>query len=404
MKVSEWALHHHGDIARLTLSMQWEDRDHAPDELWFEWPAEHADLMSATADAALLATYPLAMWFGERRLALAGTVCPRLADGTRAAMALVSHRREELRTPTLEVQQRVLDDGVMRRSRAAALCLSGGVDALSAFRENLLTTPEGHPARIQVAPFVFGLNTYDFDPADQAPRADRMRGYRAQLDRLTHLTSPHAVDVIPVATNLRALFPSFEAWGAVAHANNAPLAAVAHAMRGHIRSLAIASSGSTYAAELLRHEAVNAFHSSTAVDVHVVQLMERRIDKLRRIVAWPEALELLRVCLLIDLPTDGQINCGHCEKCVRTMLMLLIIGDGALERAPFPNDVTAEAIDRVVIDSAQARKYYLELSPALRSIGRDDLAAAIDRGLARAPATRQPEDSGGRPWWKRIRR
>jgi hypothetical protein len=47
------------------------------------------------------------------------------------------------------------------------------------------------------------------------------------------------------------------------------------------------------------------------------------------VAASDEALATLRVCT--KLP-QGLVNCGHCEKCIRTMLSLLAVG--ALERCP----------------------------------------------------------------------
>jgi hypothetical protein len=400
VRVSAWSRTSTDAVVRLEATITWEDREADDSTLWFEWPATLGHLIEPNADAALLAAYPLAMWFGERRLQLTGDVCPRLADGTRAAMALVAHRRPGLNAPTLEYEERRANAPVALSQRAAALCFSGGVDALFALHENSRTTSPDDPARFRFALFVFGLNTYDFDGA--TPRPARVAVYRAHADRLTTLATAHGITLVPVATNLRALFPSFDAWSAVAH--DAPLAAMAHAMRGQVHSLAIASSGTGLAESLLRHEVMHAFHASRAVAIQVEQLMVTRLAKLRRLAAWPEGLAVLRVCLLIDLPVSGQINCGRCEKCIRTMLLLLIVGDGALARAPFPEtDVSPDLIGAVPINSIYARHFYEEMSPALSAIGRHDLADAITRGLATPTAAPSADEvSTDRTWWQRL--
>jgi hypothetical protein len=116
------------------------------------------------------------------------------------------------------------------------------------------------------------------------------------------------------------------------------------------------------------------------------------------IARWPEGLAALRVCYLIDLPGGGAVNCGECEKCVRTKLELLAVG--ALEGAPFPNiEVTAESIDRLTFD--ETRMYFSECAPALESLGHDDLARAMRRAIARDEARTQMPDTK-QPWWRRV--
>ncbi len=399
MRVGAWEAERGERVVRLSLRLTWEDRDRADDTVWMDWPAALAGAVTAEPDAALLVAYPLAMWFGERRVEITGAVCPRLADGTRTAMALVAHGQPSLRPVVLNLTERSGASVPLAPERDAAVCLSGGVDALSALRENLLTTPAADPARYRQGLFVFGLNSYDFE--NGVPRPERVATYEAQAARLTTLADDVGLTLVRVATNLRSLYPSFDAWGAVPH--DSPLAAVGHAMRTRLRSLAIGSSGAAAAEGVLRHEVMHAFHSSRDLDVHVVQVMARRLEKLRRIAQWPAGLATLRVCLLIDLPASGQVNCGRCEKCVRTMLQLLVIGGGALSRAPFPEqDVSPEAIDRIRIDSMTARLFYVDLAPALAALGRDDLASAIRRGLARSPR-RAASASGWRRWWRRNR-
>ena len=119
----------------------WEDRASPDDTIWFEFAASPENDSSAgvlaTADVSLLAAYPLAMWFGERRLLIEGEVTPRLADGARATMAMIAERAPSLRPVSLELTERVHSSLAVRSpARKAALCMSGGVDALSAFEEN----------------------------------------------------------------------------------------------------------------------------------------------------------------------------------------------------------------------------------------------------------------------------
>ncbi len=380
------------------MRVTWEDREAPDDTIWFEFAAspDNGAGILATADVSLLAAYPLAMWFGESRLLIEGEVTPRLADGARATMAMIAERTPSLRPVSLGLTERVHSPyGVPSPARKAALCMSGGVDALSAFEENRRTTAVEHPARYTAGLFVFGLNSFDFDGGEE--RAERRAAYEAMAIRLERFAGASGMSLTRVATNLRSLYPHFDAWWAVAH--DTPLGAIGHALRAQFHSLAIASSGAGIEAGVTPHPLMDALLASHDIDVHAAQVMLPRLEKLRHISAWPEALAVLRVCLLIDLPTDGQVNCGRCEKCVRTMLQLLAIGGDALARAPFPaHGVTPDAIARIPFELLPVRIFYPPLVPLLAAQGRDDLADAIARGLGRWQR-REPAPAK-RAWWR----
>jgi len=402
MKVGGWQLHETHGTVRCELALRWEDRDHPDSVAWVEWPAEGASALVVDAQAALLAAYPLALWHGERRLQLDGEVCPRLADHTRTAMALLAEWVPGVRAPALEVTERPPSaGGPPVPDRVAALCLSGGVDALAALQANRAQFPPGHAARYRAGIFAFGLNSYDIGD-DGRPRPERLRAYQEHGARLAQLAEHCGLRLVRVASNLRSLYPSFEAWGAVAHAS--PLAAFGHILRRQVRSLAIANAGAGVGAGIVPHPLLDPWYSSHDLDVHAVHATLPRLEKVRALTEWPEALSALRVCYLIDLPPEGERNCGRCEKCLRTMVQLLAVGGDALARAPFPTrDVTPHDLQRIRFDGLAARIFFREVLPALEGQGRDDLAAVIRQRLARdEPSPATPETVAGRMrrWWR----
>jgi hypothetical protein len=383
-----------GDVARMTARLTWEDRDHPDDEVWFDWPAEFADSSAAQSNPALLAAFPLAMLFGERRVAVEGEVCPRLADGSRTATHLMAMLKPHLRPPILELAERASAGNHSYVERRAGFCFSGGVDSLAALHVNRQTVPRGHSASYADAVYIFGLNTYDFERGVAVP--ERLAVFAAHRDRLARLCEATGLSLITAATNLRSLYPSWEGWGTVIHVS--PHAAVAHGLSRRIRSLGIASSGAGVGPASRASPLIDAFYSSHALEVHSLLPTVSRLERVRTIARWPEGLSALRVCYLIDLPGGGAANCGECEKCVRTKLELLAVG--ALEGAPFPNaEVTAASIDRLTFD--ETRIYFSECAPALEALGHDDLARAMRRAIARDEArTRKPDAK--RPWWRRA--
>jgi hypothetical protein len=100
-----------------------------------------------------------------------------------------------------------------------------------------------------------------------------------------------------------------------------------------------------------------------------------RIQKAARVAQSPDALETLRVCQYDQLTSD--LNCGRCEKCLRTMVELHSLG--ALVRAPvFAQPLKVSNVLAVVKDIKNSRPAWLEAQNALGDNEFDrQLAAAI---------------------------
>ena len=100
-----------------------------------------------------------------------------------------------------------------------------------------------------------------------------------------------------------------------------------------------------------------------------------RIQKAARVAQSQDALETLRVCQYDELTSD--LNCGRCEKCLRTMVELHALG--ALDRAPvFGQPLKVSNVLAVVKDIKNSRPAWLEAQNALGDSEFDrQLAAAI---------------------------
>jgi hypothetical protein len=95
----------------------------------------------------------------------------------------------------------------------------------------------------------------------------------------------------------------------------------------------------------------------------------------------------MKVCIWPDrlfAAPSGILNCGKCEKCIRTMTEL--VACGALKDSPaFPcKDVSPELVSTLVLRDRYKESYYQDLIEPLRSQGRDDLVRAIRRVIARS--------------------
>jgi hypothetical protein len=115
-------------------------------------------------------------------------------------------------------------------------------------------------------------------------------------------------------------------------------------------------------------------------------IVHSRLAKTRLVADWPIALDRLRVCNKVAAYRHGALNCGRCEKCIRTQLALLCLGVLDRTRAFQIVDLSESAVGGAIF-SASAHRSYEEFIEPLRSIGRPD--------LARLAARKVPLPAGG---------
>jgi hypothetical protein len=158
--------------------------------------------------------------------------------------------------------------------------------------------------------------------------------------------------------------------------HGAALAATAHAVSRRINRVYIP--GTIEAPKLEpwgSHPALDPHYST--VDLQVVHegLTLSRLDKVRLISDWDVALRNLRVCTMN--PTEG-LNCGQCEKCMRTMLELLACDRLDRTTSFTQRDLTADQILQIPVDLDFPAVWYEEVLASLVERGRHDLTRAIE--------------------------
>jgi hypothetical protein len=92
---------------------------------------------------------------------------------------------------------------------------------------------------------------------------------------------------------------------------------------------------------------------------------------------WPPALRIMQPCHRVQVLPEGQLNCGHCEKCVRTMLGLLALGKLEESEAFADHDVTPEMIGAIPVLNPVKAELLRQLIAPLRSAGREALVSAL---------------------------
>lgn len=368
-----------GERRRVAADVVWEDLERPEQTLYFEAPAPFARDLDPSPDAFVLASLPFAVWLGERRIRVEGSICTRLRDGLQAATRIYALWYDRCGPLRIEPEGGFVPVRPRPEPRSACF-LSGGVDGLAALRANRLDYPRDHPDSIRDCLLLFGANNYEFDAA--GPVAERLAAFERLERRLAALAESEDFELIPIHTSARLLCPSYRCWTSVGF--GAANTAVAHAFSRRFTKVIFASDGlGVNPLPGGSHPLLDQHYSSAAVHVHHEHAVMSRLEKLRLLAEWKPAMEIMQPCHYVEVPEGGRINCGRCEKCIRTMLMLLALGKLEEASAFSDDDVTPEMVEAIrVADAAKAE--ILEQSVALlERIGREDLVEAIRRKTAR---------------------
>ena len=377
---------------RASARVEWEDVGRPPLDLRFDVEGEAAEEVRPAAEAFLLACAMPAFGRGERRIAIDGTVCPRLRDGLAAAAALLDSWYGGRTRIAIEPSRGFAPPPAARTPRAAVL-LSGGVDSLDLLVRNRSRYPPGHAASFRDAVHISGIGYVG--PPDSPAVESVSRRSRNAAEAMARLAGARFVEIRTNLVELDTDFMFFQRrWYGSAFLSGA------HLFAGALTSASFAS-GQHLAAGLMpsgSHPDLDAFFSTGAIEVRHEGADRSRIEKIRGFVNDP-AFGHLFVCH--SWPAPDAPNCGRCEKCLRTLSAILVCG--ALDRAEsFPRGtLTAEAISRSELHDDSA-VFWTPLIAPLREAGRDELAGAAAR-LAEAAARRRAWTLGG-GWRGAIRR
>lgn len=383
---------------RVAADVSWEDSDRPARRIFFEVPAEFAEGLSTEPEAFALGCAVPAMNHGERRLTIEGALCPRVREGLHALSVLLRDwYGDGVTALTVDAA------GGFRPKPAApprsALFLSGGIDSLFTLVSNRADFPLDHPASFRDALVVKG---FSFFPPDTAQAGDV---WRRSWAAVRTLSAEAGVSAIPVTSNLRELEPDFMMFAS--RYFGVMLAAVGHALARRVTNVSVGSD--MHLTQLFpwgAHPLVFPMVCSSAVEIVESGGGRTRLEKTRFLAGHPGMLDALTVCPEGPFPDDA-LNCGRCEKCVRTLLSLMIAGVPESGRRSFAvRSVDVATIDRLGSIATPAIPYYWnELAAILDATGRPDLAEAGRRLLERSRrASIWHADAGWRGRARRVDR
>lgn len=248
-------------------------------------------------------------------------------------------------------------------------CFSGGLDSFHTYVENREQITHG----LTVFGADIGLEEKDF------------RSYL--IERHKNAAREMGIELVVVDTNLLDVTGEHCEWAK--HLHGAGLSAIAKLFGQQIRTLFIASS---YPVNKLLPWGSHPFTDPmwAGADVNVIHYGAylRRIDKVARVSENDLALRHLRVCFGNQ---PGSLNCGECEKCLRTMAALQAVD--RLESCPtFRRPLDLKAVASMPYGSNSSRRdwrgtldlleetgAHTELAAAIRHQAAENRAAFVDR-------------------------
>jgi hypothetical protein len=358
---------------RVAATVIWEDCDQPQKDIYIETEAPFTADISCNPHAFLVGCLIPAIHFGEKRIVLDAEICPGLKEGLETVMSLIKEWSGGNLHP-LSIEAKTSSSVQYgKKLRQAGLFLSGGIDSLAALRANKLTYPEMHPGAIKDCLFVHG-----FDIGGVVQRGMKYHVFERAKTAMSPVVEDANVHLIPIYTNIRHLCDERELW--LEKFFGAVLASMAHAFASRVELVYIASS---YDIPNLvpcgSHPMLDPEYSSFDMRIRHRDLSLSRLDKLRIVAGWDVALNNIRVCLA---NVQDRMNCGKCEKCVRTMLGLLAIGALDKTEAFVEDDVSPELLSGFRITIRHRESFYRELLEPLKACGRDDLVHVIKSKLS----------------------
>ncbi len=389
MKIENLRSQKRGSFARLVATLIWEERDYPPQEIYIETPQEFAQDLSCNPHAFLIAGALPAMYYGEHRVAINAEICPELKDGLLTVMHWLHHWFKD-RCQPIQIESKTRTSLPNPRTPdRKGLFFSGGIDAWANLRVNRLHIPLEYPGSIKDCLVVDGLTKSSRDYFETA------------VTSFSAVSKEIGITIIPVYTNIYShlmdLDRDYHFWRDTF--NGAALAAIAHAFNRRL-TLASISSGNDIPnlVPMGSHPFIDLHYSSHDLKISHEGITLSRLEKTKLVADWDIALQNLTVCNMPDKP-PGQLNCGQCEKCVRTMTTLVALGKLDKTNAFPETDVSTKLlVTRGYMKHAGIKAIYNELIPLLEAKGRFDLIDGI-RCL-----TAQYNEQDWKGWLKRFDR
>ena len=294
-----------------------------PESLWFSTDYGELLFQPGLADAFVVGLIASAMYLGED-IRVEGMVSTRLAHGLDTYQNILNtwwpdtFKCVDIHYENLAERRQDL------RPAGVACAFSGGVDSFHAVLQLLPSNMKYRDFSISHALLINGFDKLvDLERRGLAQTA--FNTYQAALDQWD-------VTLLMVDTNVGSFRRGILGRREMALSYSSPLAASAHALGGIFGRFGISGHGTYAYPDLLpygSHPALDHHLSSDQLQIVHAGTSHSRAKKIEMLADIPHVQENLVVCAktpVFDQQTGLPVNCCECEKCVRTMVVLMIIG------------------------------------------------------------------------------
>jgi hypothetical protein len=361
-----------------------------PAELCFEYHDGDEAALSTLADAFLIALLPIAMRLGED-IRVEGPVSTPLAFGLESWQVAVATWYPGYFARVAIDYEQLVDGADGPRPPAVGCCFSGGVDSWYSVWKHLPAQQPLQPYQLSHALMINGFDQVD-DARTEGAGQGMFAAYAPVLGSL-------GVELIMVSTNLRRFRSLAFDRNRLVRTYGSSLIACGHALGMQFGRFAVSASAA-YAWEDLwpdgSHHVLDHLLGTDRLQILRAGGDANRSRKLEQLADVPEVQHSLRVCFRdpeFD-PRTGQVrNCGECEKCIRTISALDMIGRleafTTLSRRP---PVSEYKRPEVLVRSGE---FWLKDNLALaRRLGRSDWIPALEEALRRREEIKRQSEAG----------
>ena len=368
MRIENLRKERNKQLTRVAATLIWENRVRPPQEIYFETTEKFASDISCNPHGFLIASVLPAMYFGEQSVTIDAEICPDLKDGLLTVMHQFHHWFGTRCQPIqIEAKTKASLPNTQTPARTG-LFFSGGIDAWANLRMNRLQIPTEYPSSIKDCLVIDGLTKSSRDYFETA------------VSSFSAVSEEMGVTIIPVYTNIYShlmdIDRNYRFWKDVF--NGAALAAVAHTFSSRLTAASI-SSGEDIPnlIPLGSHPFIDPHYSSYDLKISHDGIKLSRLKKTELVADWDVAFQNLTVCNMAEKP-PGRLNCGRCEKCIRTMTTLVALGKSNDSNAFGETTVSKQLIiTRANMSNTGIKAMYEELIPLLEERNRFDLVEGI---------------------------
>ncbi len=354
-------------ISASITSPRWKSQ---PQRVWFEVPEELSSELSHEATPWLQLALPHAFQFGET-LETNLEVDPQWLVNARSQMTIWHRWFPRLEPIEIEAPVAGGKSKTQPVSNRTALFFTAGVDSFySLYKFDAEAKQSGRPLLNDLV-YVCGYDI-PLEKRDQLAR---------KLTDLSEVVRQMNKKLVPLWTNLRQTRLNELDWGRFMHGPAFGTAGLL--LESRWQQVLISAGGCIDDFTAWgSHPLTDPLMSTSRTQVIRYSNNTTRFAKTEYISQFDLALQRLHVCWI----RNSNDNCGDCEKCIRTMLMLEVIG--ALPRAScFPPGDIMEKLRKVTVTNELAVPLWEDIKAPAIQRGRPDIAREIDLCLERSRST-----------------